>query len=646
MSRLDQHVNLVRSKMALATLVRYWAWAGIVLAGAVLLAVLMGRLFRVHLPHQAIWFWAALGLAVVVPVVFSMMRRPTARQAAVAIDEKLGLKEKFSTALYVRPSRDPFAVAAVRDAEKTADSVSLHKRFPVPYPKPANAMFGVAAAALLAMWLVPQFDLAGVQQRQAAKQEQHKRAETAALRLVKSVIAEAEAQPPDVAQDEKIKLATQELKNIADQKVIDPPSAEKKAKDALNEIAAVKQKIAESNKFARTENELEDLKNISPPSPQETGPIADAQRALAAGKLDDAVDKLQETVKKFDKMDKKEQDKAAEQMKKLAAQIAQKANDPATQEKIQKQLQQAGVDKQTAQQMAKTMQAAANGDKQAQQQLSAMANKAIQQANQQSGQSQAQQKAAAQAINQAVQKGQQKANGQASAQQMAAAAQALSQAMQQASAGQGRQGAQGSKGQQASNGGKGQGQQGSQGNGQGGQSAQQAMQQQIAQMQAMAKDAQAVAAGQAGQQGQGQGQGQQGQFGQGQGQQANNGQGQGKGQGQGGKWQAGNPQQGGQGGKGGAAIANGGQRPDPTVAPFAVKQELSDSQVNENGQIIASNFVKAPSDRGQSKIEFSQAIASAKHEEAQEVSQQRIPRAAQQAVKDYFATMAQHPPAK
>ena len=30
--------------------------------------------------------------------------------------EKLQLKEKFSTALYIRPSQDPFAMAAVRDA--------------------------------------------------------------------------------------------------------------------------------------------------------------------------------------------------------------------------------------------------------------------------------------------------------------------------------------------------------------------------------------------------------------------------------------------------------------------------------------------------------------------------------------------------
>ena len=37
-------------------------------------------------------------------------------KAAVAIDARLSLKEKFSTALYARPIKDPFAQAVVKDA--------------------------------------------------------------------------------------------------------------------------------------------------------------------------------------------------------------------------------------------------------------------------------------------------------------------------------------------------------------------------------------------------------------------------------------------------------------------------------------------------------------------------------------------------
>lgn len=642
MSRLDQHVDAVRGKMALATLVRYWAWAGIALCAAILLMVLLGRLFQVHLPRSIIWFWAALGAAIVVPIVLTALRRPTARQAAVAIDERLGLREKFSTALYVRRSADPFAAAAVRDAEKTAESVSLHKQFPIPYPaRPANAMFGAAAITLAVFCWFPQFDLAGVQQRQVQKVEQRRHAEQVALRAVKDAIAEVETAPREVAQDEKIKLAMQDLKNFLNQPAIDAPKAAKKAQDTLKEIAAVKEKIKNAGQYAKAQSELEDLKNVAPPSPEETGPVADAQRALAQGNLDAAVDKLQDAVKNFDKMNKKEQEKAAGQMKKLANQIAKQAQNPQNQQKLQQQLQQAGVDKQTAQAMTQAMQQAANGNPQAQQQLQNMMNKAIQQANQQSGQSQAQQKAVAQAIRKAVQQGQQQANGQASAQQMAQAAKGLAQAMQQAASGQGKQGGQqGSQQAKAGNSPGQKGQNGQQGNSPGGQSAQQQMQQQIAQMQAMAKDAQAVAAGQQG--GQPGGQNQQPGGGNKAGQQAGQ-----FGNAAGGKWQAGVPKpQQGPGGQGGPGIAAGGRRPDPTVAPFAVKQELSQSQTNDKGKVIASTFIKAPADRGESKIEFSRALESAKQDAADEVHNERIPRSAQQAVKDYFATMANDPPTK
>src|ERR1700692_137149 len=105
MSRLDQHVAVVRNKLALVTLLRAWALAGIAFGAVVLLAVLLDRLFQWRLPRGAGFFGSAFAVPVVAPIIYSYLRRPTARQAAIAIDHALGLKEKFSTALYVRSSR-------------------------------------------------------------------------------------------------------------------------------------------------------------------------------------------------------------------------------------------------------------------------------------------------------------------------------------------------------------------------------------------------------------------------------------------------------------------------------------------------------------------------------------------------------------
>ncbi len=54
--------------------------------------------------------------------------RISALHAAVAIDDAAGLKERLSTALTCRRDADPFAQAAVHDAEKTqlSDEVIEH----------------------------------------------------------------------------------------------------------------------------------------------------------------------------------------------------------------------------------------------------------------------------------------------------------------------------------------------------------------------------------------------------------------------------------------------------------------------------------------------------------------------------------------
>jgi hypothetical protein len=133
MSRLDSHVAAVQRKLSLVTFVEWLAMTGFVLAVLVLLTILLQRATHVGLPSKAIW--VGLGLAVLVAGIMALMNRSTREAAAVAIDEKLLLKEKFSTALQVRNWDDPFAKAVVLDAEATAAKVQLQGQFPVRFPR-------------------------------------------------------------------------------------------------------------------------------------------------------------------------------------------------------------------------------------------------------------------------------------------------------------------------------------------------------------------------------------------------------------------------------------------------------------------------------------------------------------------------------
>ena len=115
MSRLDYHVAKVQGKMLLTGMLHALAWSLLVYAGVVWLVILGTRLFGFEISHPRIWLAATLGAVAIATVVYAFVRKPTREAAAVAIDERLGLKEKFSTALYVRQSSDPFAAATLRD---------------------------------------------------------------------------------------------------------------------------------------------------------------------------------------------------------------------------------------------------------------------------------------------------------------------------------------------------------------------------------------------------------------------------------------------------------------------------------------------------------------------------------------------------
>lgn len=639
MSRLDQHVSAVQTRMMLSVWLRALGWAGIVYAIVVGAAVLIYKLVQLSLPHQSVWFWTGVGVTIAVSIAYTILQRPSRRQAAVAIDERLALKEKFSTALYARSSNDPFAMAAVRDAERTADTVNLQRKFPVRVPRVAGGTVLAVTVVLLIAWFFPMFDLFGIKAAQVAKSQAVEQSQQQARDTIHRAILAIDAAPPSVAEKPEIQMAKRELLAMHGAKTVDPERAQSTGQKAIEQVQqAIKQKIQENKDFAITQEEMRDFKNMAPPA-DEPGPIADAHRSLAQGKFDAAVEDLAKAVDNFNKMDAKDQDKAAKQMDHLAKAIQQMANDPKVQQNIQQQLQNMGATQQQQQQMKNLMQHAAAGSQQANQQLQQMAKQIAQQANQ-NGKTTQQQRQAAQQIQKQIQQMQQQMNAQLNAQQLAGSAQALAAAMKQSAQG-GNPGPpkQGAAAQMA-NAQKQQGNQPGQ-QGQNGQKQQQMaqaakqMQQQMQQMQAVANDVQQVAAGQqnnGGDDGQGEGQnGKNGQNGQGQngnGQQANGQQ----------PWGA--PQQGQPGnGPNPGGIGFGNNRPAPTVAPFATKDETDTQQKDEKGKILASNFVKAGSLKGDAKMQLHDVLPPADKDAAQEVGEQRIPRQDQDVVRGYFGNL-------
>jgi chemotaxis protein histidine kinase CheA len=613
MSRLDQHVAAVQNKLALSRFIEALAWAMLVFAALVTLDIVVARAFHIQFPHPKIWFWSAAGVATLVAMFWSIAKRPTRESAAVAIDEKLGLREKISTALYVRGSNDPFAVAAVKDAEATAGNVVLnyYKHFPLRMPRATAGLCAAIVIALLVGWKFPELDLFG-RQAQAKQVANVDLARAQATSAVKQALATVEAVPKSMSDDDAVRKAKIDLSNLLKQPIQDPAAANRSALKALEETReAVKRQAENNSKYAEAQNNMKDLsKNITPPT-DEKGPVADAQRKIAEGKFTEAFNQLQQVAEKFDKMDDQQKQKAVQQMQQMAKQLQQSAgNQQQQQQQLAKQLQQQlGVNQQQAQQMAQQMQQAAQGNQQAQQQLQQQAQQMMKQMNNGNGPTPGQQ----QQMQQAMQQMQAQANSSAAAGQMAQAAQQMAQAMQQASQGQG---------QQAN------GQQMAQGMGQ--------MQQQLQNMEATAQDAAQIAAAQqamndAVENAQGNCNGQCNNPG------GDGGKLQGRKDGAG-QWAANNPVGKGAGmGKGGIGA---GGRASKETSPDAFKPEMDSSEDNQKGRILASNYIKDNHPiAGKNGEGLKQIASSAEQESSDEVDSDRISNQAKSTVEKYFKTM-------
>lgn len=621
MSQIDTHVRRVRNKLAMAEFVHLWAQSLLVVTLLVLAYVLLRQFTLLKLPGERFWLMGVASISVLYATMLAIVRRPGAMLAAVAIDDRLGLLEKFSTALHARPNPDAFAQAAVLDAEQVAKAVDLHKQFPIKFPTSIGYALVVAIISIGLLGLIePRNLFASDDPTPPEKKPEDTQAIDQARDAIKKTIAAIELAPKAVTDTEAIQLAKAELRELARAPNLDPNAASRKALSALQDLEQAKLQIAKSQKFADARNNERMLEKIDP-SEDAKGPVADAQRDIAKGNLSGAIDKLDDVVKKFDQMDPKKQEEAARQMQQMAKQLQQLANNPQQQQQMQQKLQQMGMNQQQAQQAMNALQQAAQGNPQAQQQLQQLAQQAMQQMNGGQGPTQAQQ----QQVQQMLQKLQSQANTQAQAQQMSQAAQAMAQAMQQQAGQQPNPGQQPPKGQQP-------GQPTAQTPQQQMAQASQQMQQQLQNMQAIAQDAQQVAAAQqaaqaAQQAAQGAAGGQSG---------ADQGQGQGdNGQGN----QPGNNQC--QPGGGAENEGPGGGMMGVAEAPFTIKEEVSKSKDNKDGKIIAATFVKADALKGESKAAVKEVAESAVRDATDEVDTERVSRQAQKVVKDYFGSMGE-----
>lgn len=323
--------------------VSVWARHLVVLATAGVLAVLVLRVVQQTLGVAVDWALAARVLpiaAVGVSIVTALSRWPGREATARAVDRGADLREALSTALAVERARDPWSLAVIESAARTARGVNVRSAVPIRAPRFWPAPM-VAALATLVVWVVfPSLDLLGRQARAASAQQDQKKVEAAKV--------EAELAHQKVL--EKLTQAGVDLKKEpGDEAKIAPEMP--KAKDpeqirrvAIRELTSMKDQIEQlrgSAKAMQADAMKEMLKDLKPAGP---GPMSDVANALGRGDYKAAQQALGDLSKKLGQqgsLSGSEQQQLAKQLENLQKQMEQLAQN---QKAMEDKLKAAGLD--------------------------------------------------------------------------------------------------------------------------------------------------------------------------------------------------------------------------------------------------------------------------------------------------------------
>ncbi|MFH0963188.1 MAG: hypothetical protein V2A58_04155 [Planctomycetota bacterium] len=124
----------------------------------VCLAILLDKLIFLGAPVVYV-LAAATVLCAAGAVLLSVRRWPSDREAALAVDERLRLKERISTSLAVEGDASAMARAVVQDAASYARAVSVAQSFPLRVPVSFWWAMLAGAVALAILGVMPQLDL-------------------------------------------------------------------------------------------------------------------------------------------------------------------------------------------------------------------------------------------------------------------------------------------------------------------------------------------------------------------------------------------------------------------------------------------------------------------------------------------------------
>ena len=592
MTPMQKTLSAARRRYRLQRMLQVLGWSLTLVVSLAILLVLVERLLGIQWNP---WLYAGMVLvAVLVALVAGLRKAPDNRALASIMDDRLHLKDRLATALFVDRMEDPFAQQVKHEAQQAAVQVQLQQAFPYRWTRPWGWVLPLLAVTLGLYFTLPK-DWLGLGETRARQelwsQQQAQGAEQARKELAKTVEVLQQLKGSQDLEETpaELKKSLQGLAEITQKELTSPQSRQ----EAAARLSEVQEKLAQQTR--QREEVVQAMQSaMSRLDAGQPGPADRFAQALQRGNFAAAMKELENLSNELDNLSAEDRQALQQQLQNLARQLAQAAQNHA-QQLMQQAMQDAGLSEQQQHQIQQQLQQGASTQQLAQQ-------------LQQQGMSPQQAQQLAQQLSQQHQHSQNCSQCQAGSQQ-------ISQAMQQLAQSAGSQGQQGQSGPNP---------QWQQGQGQ--------MSQQLSQMAQMQQQLQQMQQAQS------------------QMQQAMQSLGQGQGMGQGiaqgpmpwmnNPWQPQQP-------SGGLGQGIGGQ---PGGNPMGAQRQLSGYQTeaqSENtqgqGRVIASWLSQGENAAGPAEVEFNTAVREARSDAERAMTEDRVPQRYHQTIKHYFNQLPQSP---
>ncbi|MFO0926674.1 MAG: hypothetical protein U0736_06485 [Gemmataceae bacterium] len=306
---LQRQIARVRRRLLLAALLTRVGWC-------VLVALAVAGVWVLAQPYLVpeaggAWRWAVggglTGGAIVVGAALAVWRRPTAVAAALALDERYGLKERATTALSLSDAdaASPAGQALLADAEARLATVRVSDKFPIRVPRGIAATVPPAllAVALLALWWNPPV---GESPDSADPDAATPEARADLDQQVQQLAAKRTAKKPDDPRSPELERIEAEVERF----VRRPRDSNDDLRERIKDATALEDQIRREQReqVDRADALREQLKQAErltrkKRDPKSAGAAADA---LARGDLDRAADELQRLSRRMEQEEARE----------------------------------------------------------------------------------------------------------------------------------------------------------------------------------------------------------------------------------------------------------------------------------------------------------------------------------------------------